>query len=174
MKKFKKLALALVAVVMLHSAIAVSAQVQPPILVDEVTIVDGVDIGYRGVFHCEDTFNAYLSASRSRSAGNSQWYHSPSFTHNVQIGGGQVFIAGSSIAFIRPFQRNVNDPWLSVSVTYQAIIDSTGAVRQGINRFGTGTVTNVILDNVGRGGRYRLNLANISRVPAMAEGTVLW
>jgi hypothetical protein len=131
---------------------------------DHTRIVDGVDIGEFGVFDCEYAFNAYLAQKNSRFFNNSRWYHSPSFSNNVQIGGGVVFTPTRSlIEFFIPIQRNLNEPWSVVSITYQAIVNSTGAVRQGINRWGGGQVACVGLYNVSPHGSYRLNLANISQ-----------
>jgi hypothetical protein len=174
MKKFlnKVTAIAICAIMLLGVTPAFAAEVNE--FGQDLQIIDGVDIGESGVYSDRNSFEGYLAEKRSRFGNNSQWYHSPSFSNNVQIGNGQVFSTGTGgITFIRPAQRNLNEPWFSVSITYQAIVASTGAVMQGVNRVGGGQVADVGLYNA-RLGAYRLNLANISRVPAMAEGTVSW
>jgi len=101
------------------------------------------------------------------------YYYSPSFTSGVWIGNQREFTNSKGIWLIRPYQSNIEQPWSSISINYQAWDARTNTVRSSAARHGSHQHSSFSL-NVDNLGTYKIYLVNISRVPATVDGAVEW
>lgn len=94
-----------------------SMLIATPIFASNYPVADGIDVG------------PAPTSSNTRYYNNEKAYSSSGFKTGVWIGNGDEYRTRGSVMFVRPYQTDRDNPYNSISITYQVYNTSDNEVR---------------------------------------------